>query len=647
MKTLMKALVSIICFLVALAVIAVGATFVLLDPNKHREEIAAFLSKGLNRPVTLEGKIGLGLSANGLMLTVEKVSVANPEWASRKTMASIGSFELGIALPPLLKKQLNITSVQLGKADILLETNADGKVNWELGNPEKQAAAKEGAAKETGTSQETKTKQMANAQDISIAVDRVRVSDSQFATRAKDGKVTSFVVEDFDIVRKGGGLAINLTSSLDGAPITIKATTPSSDLSSKVWPFEGVVTYATYKLAMDGTVNLDKKTAKLDKVTVTSGSSDIAGTFAANWGGAIPAVRADLTSQSFYLADFTAGGKQPASASSNKAGDNKGAATAKANGLFSRDPLPLDGLKAAEAEVSLKFKKLILGNAKIQDANMALSLRGGNLMISVPKAMLGQSAVSFKTLLEGSSTPALQLSFSAPQLHFADLQNALGVDEVVKGDGVADFSMTSRGKSLHELAANADGSLRVLSQGGQVVLSALGNVFSGLAQLVAPGASGVVAMNCLATDMVIRNGVMGGHGLLLDTPVSTAKLSGDINLGAENLQMLFETRPKAGKVGNYVPPVRIGGGLASPSFGVDERAVAGKVMGALLGDGVSSNVPVPQASTGGVNACLEALQKPVQATTPTTTNAIKDALQGGKANPKDIGKQLLRGLLGN
>ncbi|MFY8106819.1 MAG: AsmA family protein [Elstera sp.] len=128
---------------IVLAVGGVGALLFLVDPNDHRDRIAAELQAATGRAVTLAGPITLSRSLSPA-LVVEGVTLANMPGGSRPQMATIGRLEVQVALVPLiLNGRLQVEKLALSKADILLETDAKGQGNW-MFSPEPSPSAPAG-----------------------------------------------------------------------------------------------------------------------------------------------------------------------------------------------------------------------------------------------------------------------------------------------------------------------------------------------------------------------------------------------------------------------------------------------------------------------------------------------------------------------
>ncbi|MBL8653095.1 MAG: AsmA family protein, partial [Alphaproteobacteria bacterium] len=138
----MKALKWIVIGLVGLIVLAVGGVVVFLstlDVNKYKPQIVEAAKNATGRELKLNGDIKLGLGFNP-SFSVADVSFANASWGSRPEMVKVGRFEVQVALIPLLSQQVDVKKLVLLDADLLIETDRQGRGNWEFA-PAQPAAA--------------------------------------------------------------------------------------------------------------------------------------------------------------------------------------------------------------------------------------------------------------------------------------------------------------------------------------------------------------------------------------------------------------------------------------------------------------------------------------------------------------------------
>lgn len=130
----MKALKWIAIGLVGLVVLAVGGVFVALstiDPNQYKPQIVEAAKNATGRDLALKGDIKLGIGFNPTF-SIADVTLSNASWGTRPEMVKVGRFEVQVALLPLLSKQVDVKRLILLDTDILLETDRQGRGNWEF-----------------------------------------------------------------------------------------------------------------------------------------------------------------------------------------------------------------------------------------------------------------------------------------------------------------------------------------------------------------------------------------------------------------------------------------------------------------------------------------------------------------------------------
>jgi len=65
-------------------------------------------------------------------LRAEKVSFANPDWASEDYMFRADALEASIAVLPLLRGRVVVPKMHLQRPEVFLERDAEGRKNWLL-----------------------------------------------------------------------------------------------------------------------------------------------------------------------------------------------------------------------------------------------------------------------------------------------------------------------------------------------------------------------------------------------------------------------------------------------------------------------------------------------------------------------------------
>jgi len=129
MKLLKWLLVSV-CVLVLLVGAGAAALVYLVDWNDFRDTIQNQTKKHTGRDLVIAGDLSpsvfpwLGVSIGG-------ISLANAEGFGDAPFAQMGSADVKVELMPLLKKQINVRTVELQGLSVDLQRAADGTTNWD------------------------------------------------------------------------------------------------------------------------------------------------------------------------------------------------------------------------------------------------------------------------------------------------------------------------------------------------------------------------------------------------------------------------------------------------------------------------------------------------------------------------------------
>ena len=116
---------------IGLVIIVAGILLATFDADSLKPRIVAAVKQQTGRDLALQGPIRLGLSLRPT-LTIQGVAFANPPGFSRPEMATLDRLDLQLSLIPLLSHQIEIDRLVLVKPDILLETDAKGRHNWQF-----------------------------------------------------------------------------------------------------------------------------------------------------------------------------------------------------------------------------------------------------------------------------------------------------------------------------------------------------------------------------------------------------------------------------------------------------------------------------------------------------------------------------------
>lgn len=710
---------TIVTILVVAVLAMIGAGVMIvksIDLNQYRPVIAQKIEDATGRKATLAGKIYLDIWTLNPSVAIEDVSFANAAWGSRPDMAKVKRLEAQVALMPLLHKQIEIKRFVLVSPDILLETDANGKGNWEFGTaaPGAAAAPAQPAAAPAG----------GNIPQFSVNALEIKDGTLTYID-GKTKKSTTLALKDFTAKAdsKTSPLKISIDGEFNKAPFKVSGTVGAlADLQAPKAPFpidieasaggatikaKGSIAQPAAVKGIDLNLSVEGKTLAdlavfapglpvigpyslsghvgdkdanivVSQLKAALGKSDLAGDVTLVKADR-PTIKANLTSNVIDLAELqgAAGGNASAPGAAG-GGDTKAGGkiesgpAAKANDgrLFSDAPLPVAGLKAANADVKIAAAKILSNGPPLQNVNVTLSLVNGKLTINPLTADVVGGHIDGNTVLDASgATPMLALNAKAKDLDVATLVKDMKVEQKVTGKANFEGVANGTGESVRAIMAGLDGHTDLRIDDMRVDNTLMKIVMADLAKAVV-GQGDASKIRCVVSKFDISKGLATSKQLTIDTESVTIQGKGTINLGTEQLDLYLDPSPKAAAVADLAIPVRVGGTLASPKAAPDAAALAKKlgstvtgVAGAVTGGGIASGVlgkvlgekatggeqPAAAAPASGDPCAASAAATPAKATTgvpaakPTAPAAPPATAQPAQkpANPlEDVGSKL-------
>jgi hypothetical protein len=357
----------------------------------------------------------------------------------------------------------------------------------------------------------------------------------------------------------------------------------------------------------------------LNDLKMNVGHSDVSGDLAF-WGHTTrPTVEAHLTSG---LLDFGGG--------TGDSADIPKARTETAH-VFSDDALPLPLLSMVDAAMVWKIDRLVSAGMTAQQINLALTDKGGKLVMTSNAAVLAGGKANGSMNIDASGKIAsATLSIDAEKVGMGDLLQGLGVSRNVQDARTTlHMALKANGNSPRAMMARLSGDVSVVTD--KAVLDEASSDLLALDVLrqLAPWAPQQKAqMQCLVSRFSIAEGMAHSEALLFDSDAMTLSGQGSINLANELIDLSVAPRPKDSSLIGVAFPVDIGGTLAHPTVtanrGAIVRGVAG-VSSASVSGALGLQLPLVGFSGEEGNACVAAL------------NQVKKAPPARKAGGKGPG----------
>ena len=616
----------------------IAASLIILfsyDYNKFKPYIARAVKEATGRELKLTGDLKLQVGFTPA-LVIENISFQNASWGSRPEMAQVKRFELEVALFPLLSRKIQINRFRLIEPDILLELNKDGASNLAF---ERRKGARPLQPREKGK-EEKIDPPIFLVRELLIEKGRLAYRD------ARSGKTYDLTLDPFSIAMDADKpVEMKGKGAYNKAPFDLFAKFGSLETltgPAKEWPLNLKVEVAETAFSLDGKVrdllaargfqfNLEVKSKDLTKLSPLVGSpipikgplqisgqitdpapqvyriadlkivldkSDVQGNAEINLKGPRPYVSGNVSSRLLDLKSLIP--PKPA-AEAKAAKDDK--LPKKAGKVFPDDPLPIDFLKALDADVKVAAEKILVPHLVLEKLQVDGRLKDGTLVLKPLKAVIGGGSLDgFVNLRSEGGEAALATAIKIDRFDVGLLLKEFGVTDLFEGKVDMILDLQGKGNSVASLMSGLSGKTEAIMNKGRVdrrFIDLLGAGVSGnLLQLLNPlkQQAAEMQLNCFVNFFDIKNGLAKSTALALDTSFITVVGEGTVNLKSEELNFAFNPMIKdtlgtkgAGDwgLGDLSRPLKLTGTLAKPALDVSAgqtSLVVGKILrGELAG----------------------------------------------------------------
>jgi uncharacterized protein involved in outer membrane biogenesis len=365
------------------------------------------------------------------------------------------------------------------------------------------------------------------------------------------------------------------------------------------------------------------KIYKIPSLNAVWGDNDRKGWIELDLSKKRPQLKAELSSLRFDLRTLIANSEQESAPRDRFSEPDK-----KIDRIFSSEPIHFEGLMKIDADIKLRDKKVLLPNFALDDVQVDILLKNGNLQLKPFRFMVGggKADVQFD-LRSQDKPPRLAVAKVIDQLDLGPMLDELGYPRNIEGRLNTDVALTGQGGSMAELMAGLNGNIYITMSDGRAASEYLNllqkYLGSDILQVLNPfqNKAKYEQINCFVNNIEIEDGLADVR-VLLDTQQTSILAAGDVNLKTEKLNMGIKPTPKKGHgikgVGTFSfslkelsQPFRLGGTLAKPSLVVDPSRTAftlGKFAGALALGPVGIAAFFADVSIGKKDPCQIALQ---------------------------------------
>ena len=650
--------------LVLLILIGVAIAVATIDPGRFVAPLAARIKTETGRTLKVQGPVDLQVSLTPKVV-LPQVAFENAPGAATPDMLAAKRVEAQIALLPLLSRRFEVIEFRLVEPVITLETDANGRGNWEFAVP---ASAAAGVQTPSGAA-------------MALGIGNFEIVRGTLTYRnGASGKTTRAVIDRLAMRARdmNSPVAVDFVGRIDDVPVALAGDLgPPSRWIAQQWPYPVAV-----KGEVDGNaVKLETKIAKagsattLDDIAFSYGPIAGTGRVRSTVEGAKTRLAIALDIPSLSLADLpSARSRLPATPANAPAGappsnvPPAGRAPAitppanaqPANAIPARNwivpdtALPLGALAAFDGEGSLAIGELKLRNGQqVSRVTAEFSSADAQANVKVAAGALFGGSLTAQLRVDGrrADAPTVHVQANAQELDLAKLAAAGGITREIRGGKVrATIDVTGRGTTPHRVASTMDGSILVVS--GPATLGRTTtqeqSAVSQIAGALDPfrGVDSATELRCAVFRLPIANGVAHvDRSIAIETGKVAGSASGTLDFRDETLDLSVQPQIREGinvDVSQFANLVRIRGRFDKPSVAIDAAQSAQMiaklgVLGAKGGDLEALGRALIAPGNASAAPCAVAMsgKAPREATPAQRAPQVPDLRL-----PKDVGKAL-------
>ena len=557
-----------------------------LNAGYFRGPLIRFLAASTGRQIKVDGSIRAHLFSFNPQLIAERVAISNPPWMPPGLSAEIGKVSI-VFDTPWLGHSFGIKRLEMEGVTLHLVRDSTGHANWQWTDPDTDRGpslpivqsllmlkahvmldddrrhlqfdgmVSTHEVQGTGGSRPLRIEGAGElngrAATFEIAADPLATASHNrpyrftFTERSSGSRLIGrgFLLEPFNFEV--------LDSTFDATGADLK----------DLYFLTGVTLVNTGNYHASGKLERRGTHFRFSDLVASSGQSDLRGTLSIATSSGRPKFDADITSQFLRLSDLGA-----------RAANRDAKADTGTPLLLSNAMLNLNAVRRGDGAMNFHARRADVGHVPLREIAAKLTINHGVLAVEPLVAnVLGGKLTAHLKLDATTEDPAAALDLKITGLQLEQLDNRGAGKPPIEGLMRARVTVTGRGSSLHQVAANANGTMTAVLPHGAVRASLAeltGINLRGLGLLLTKNTQ-ETAVRCAVASFKAHKGVLTAQNLMVDTTPILITGDGSINLESEALDLVFQGHPKGLRLLRLRSPVIVRGTLAQPVIGIRAR----------------------------------------------------------------------------
>ncbi len=586
----MKVIIGLFLFLLLIVAVVLSLPF-LVDLARYQDQYKPMIEGALNRKIQLQG-IRLTIWPR-IGARVQGFTVLDDPAFSSTPFASLTSLDVGVKFMPLLSGKVEVEEITLRGPVISVIKNTHGLTNLSTIGP------KTGAAPAAPQTEPEQTGHPLQALAL-LAVDRVSIEDGHLAYRdLSTNPVTEYAVRDFDLkldsVRLGDTPTVHLSGIVQPQNLPVKLEGSFGPLSETVEVDRYDLSLAVGKLAvgMKGALKKGQLDATVSSPLINSDDIPVH----------LPLKKPVQIRDLLIVAHAPYPLKQGVPATELADVSKLTLLVAMGNSQLHVQGTVLNGhvkiavtspsINTADVPVETGLQKPV----EIKNLQAAAEFKGQEAHVSDLAFQLFEGQVKSQgALVTGSAKPPFNGKLTIQGLQVGSALKSLGPDSPLSltGTAAANLTVTGQGFSMPDLTKTLEGPGHLEVKEGKIEGTNLIQEALGLLKVagISLDPAKTTAFSTVETDFLIKQGIVHVQKLLMNSHDfqatgggtvgfdQTLNLTMNMSLSPVLSQKIAESSP-IGKLslkdGRLTLPLLITGSVQRPSYGLDLRALTGKI----------------------------------------------------------------------
>jgi uncharacterized protein involved in outer membrane biogenesis len=576
----------------------------LMDWNAARGVVSRIASRRLDRHVTIEGPLRVHLFSSTPSVSIDNLSIANPDWAGGGDMLDVRHLQFALQLSQLFLGHLVLRTLEVDEPKVSLLRDSTERANWDFGKP--------GAKKSQQPTSLPAIRHFALRGGTLNVDDEIRkltfkgmVTAHETAGRTEaepfrlEGEGT-LNKEPFKLRFEGGALLnvdldrpyqfqMKVDAGPSNAAVTGAIAKPfdfgelDADVDvqgqnlANLYYFTGLSLPLTPPYRLVTHVHRSGMHFALGNIAGKVGNSDMHGHANVDLAAdGRPTLKASLTSKSLNLRDlgvaFGAGVPQPTDAT----GEHQLPAPKSepvSPFLLPTFEFQFDRLAAMDAAVDFQAASVQTEKVPIKAVTLNLKLEHGVLVLDPVDFHLPLGKLAGQVRLDThNQTPQATVDLHLSDVNLEQFKGKTSPQAPMSGTLQSHAHLEGHGNSVHAMAAGANGTIAAVVPQGEIRKSLAEltgiNVLTGLGLLLS-GNQQTAPIRCAVADFQVKDGDARADRLIIDTQSVLITGNGHVNLADEKLDLNIAGKPKKLRLGRLRTPINVRGTLQHPSIGVD------------------------------------------------------------------------------